>query len=148
MQFNQTSCPLCQTVGGTLWYQADKFRIVEAEDNHYPGYCRIIWQSHACDMSDLLSADRNTLFKALILVEEVLKRIMRCNKINLASFGNQIPHLHWHITPRYTDDRHFPESIWGKVQREDYPEKLAIRHQYASCLQSEIKKIFDKQSFI
>ena len=28
------------------------------------------------------------------------------------------PHLHWHVIPRWHDDRHFPEPVWGKVQRE------------------------------
>ncbi len=29
-----------------------------------------------------------------------------------------VPHLHWHVIPRYRDDRHFPESVWGAPQRE------------------------------
>ena len=40
-------------------------------------------------------------------------------QINLAAFGNMVPHLHWHIIPRWRDDKHFPEPIWGKVARPD-----------------------------
>ena len=39
------------------------------------------------------------------------------DKINLASLGNMVPHLHWHVIPRFRDDRHFPEPIWGAPQR-------------------------------
>ncbi len=38
--------------------------------------------------------------------------------LNLASFGNVVPHLHWHLIPRYLDDRHFPQPVWGPRQRE------------------------------
>lgn len=53
----------------------------------------------------------------VLTAERSLRALMNPDKINLASFGNVIPHLHWHIIARYVDDRHFPESIWGKAQR-------------------------------
>ena len=51
-------------------------------------------------------------------VEMVVRQLFSPDKINLASFGNVVPHVHWHIIPRWSDDRHFPEPVWGKVQRE------------------------------
>ena len=42
---------------------------------------------------------------------------MQPHKINLASLGNVVPHLHWHVIPRYSDDLHFPNPIWGQVER-------------------------------
>jgi diadenosine tetraphosphate (Ap4A) HIT family hydrolase len=51
-------------------------------------------------------------------VEEVVRALFAPDKINLASFGNMTPHLHWHVIPRWRDDRHFPEPVWGKVQRD------------------------------
>ena len=38
-------------------------------------------------------------------------------KINLASLGNLVPHLHWHVVPRFADDSHFPQPAWGPPQR-------------------------------
>jgi len=40
------------------------------------------------------------------------------DKINLASLGNQVPHLHWHVIPRFKDDPHWPFAIWGRQVRE------------------------------
>ena len=36
------------------------------------------------------------------------------DKVNLASFGNQVPHVHWHVIPRFADDPHFPNPTWGE----------------------------------
>jgi diadenosine tetraphosphate (Ap4A) HIT family hydrolase len=39
-------------------------------------------------------------------------------KINIASFGNYMPHVHWHIMARFEEDSYFPEPMWGEKQRE------------------------------
>ncbi len=43
---------------------------------------------------------------------------MQPDKMNVASLGNMTPHVHWHIVPRFRDDRHFPHPIWAAPQRE------------------------------
>jgi len=58
------------------------------------------------------------LFEVVMATEAALRSALHPDKINLASFGNMVPHLHWHVIPRYRDDRHFPESVWGSAQRE------------------------------
>ena len=39
-------------------------------------------------------------------------------KINIASFGNYVPHVHFHIMARFKEDSYFPEPMWGKKQRD------------------------------
>jgi len=46
--------------------------------------------------------------------EAALREVMHADKINLASLGNVVPHLHWHVIPRFTDDPHFPNPVWGQ----------------------------------
>jgi len=50
-------------------------------------------------------------------VERVLLDRLHPTKINLAALGNMVPHLHWHVIARFTWDSHFPQPIWGAVQR-------------------------------
>jgi diadenosine tetraphosphate (Ap4A) HIT family hydrolase len=57
-------------------------------------------------------------------VERGLRIFLAPDKINLASLGNAVPHLHWHVIPRYRDDSHFPEAIWGALQREGATREL------------------------
>jgi diadenosine tetraphosphate (Ap4A) HIT family hydrolase len=41
--------------------------------------------------------------------------------------GNVVPHLHWHIIPRYSNDTHFPAPIWAEAKRTTAPESLDAR---------------------
>jgi diadenosine tetraphosphate (Ap4A) HIT family hydrolase len=66
-------------------------------------------------MTDLDPFQRNYLMDVVFAVERVVRSLFSPYKINLASFGNMTPHLHWHVIPRWQDDRHFPEPIWGAV---------------------------------
>jgi len=50
-------------------------------------------------------------------VEAALRQTLKPAKINLASLGNQVPHLHWHVIPRFSDDAHFPDAVWATPRR-------------------------------
>ena len=39
-------------------------------------------------------------------------------KINIASFANYLPKVHWHVMARFKTDSFWPEPVWGKKQRE------------------------------
>ena len=50
--------------------------------------------------------------------EAALRKVMAPDKVNLASLGNVVPHLHWHVIPRFADDPHFPNPVWGARLRD------------------------------
>lgn len=110
-------CALCKENGGVLLLQTADYRIVRVTDSELPGFCRIIWQHHVAEMSELAPAQQRSLMDAVLAVETALRACYRPDKINLASFGNVVPHLHWHIICRWRDDPWFPEPIWGTRQR-------------------------------
>ena len=112
-------CDLCEQTGGELLWQNARCRIVLVDDADYPGFCRVIWQNHVREMTDLSSEDRAHFMSVVFIVEEALREIMNPDKMNLASLGNMTPHLHWHVIPRFSDDKHFPNPIWAKVTRSD-----------------------------
>lgn len=114
-------------MGGELLHQAEQFRVVLVDDDNYPGFCRVIWQAHVKEVTDLPELDRMLLMDVLWQVEIVIREVMQPEKINLASFGNMVPHLHWHVIPRYADDAHFPHPVWGQVQRAAAAATLQIR---------------------
>lgn len=113
----ESACELCIQSGGEVLYRDDHYRIVLVEDEQYPGFCRVIWNAHVREMTDLSSAERAILIAAVWQVEESIREVMCPDKINVASLGNITPHLHWHVIPRYEDDSHFPHPIWGEIKR-------------------------------
>lgn len=112
-------CPLCKSTGGEVLWQDDLCRVVLVTDTpDYPGFCRVILNHHVKEMTDLAPQDRARLMDMVWKTERAVREVMRPDKINLASFGNVVPHLHWHVVPRFLDDRHFPNPIWGKSVRQ------------------------------
>lgn len=112
------NCPLCALPPADILWEDARCCVIRVADAFHPGLCRVVWREHVAEMTDLLPADRHHLFAVVMATEAALRAQLRPDKINLASFGNMVPHLHWHVIPRYRDDRHFPEAVWGAAQRE------------------------------
>lgn len=92
-------------------------RIVLIDDPDYPGFCRVVLERHVKEMTDLAPAERTRLMNAVFATEAALRELLSPRKVNLASLGNAVPHLHWHVVPRHGDDRHFPKPIWAEPSR-------------------------------
>lgn len=137
------SCELCIHPGGDVVYRDDNYRIVLVDDEHYPGFCRVIWNAHVREMTDLSTAERAILIAAVWQVEEAVREVMRPDKINVASLGNVTPHVHWHVIPRYEDDAHFPNPIWGEVRRTPASADLAKRRALVPKLREAILARFE-----
>ncbi|HEY9103855.1 HIT family protein [Chitinimonas sp.] len=120
------SCPLCAGPGGELLWQSALYRVVMVDEPGYPGFCRVILNRHAAEMTELPPEERNALMNAVWAIEEVLRETVQPDKINLASLGNVVPHLHWHVIPRWRDDPHFPAPIWAVPQREQIRRELDL----------------------
>jgi len=113
-----TACELCDSPGGPVLWQNDLCRVVRVDEPDYPGFCRVILKRHARELTDLAESERNALMAVVFAVEEAVREAMKPDKVNVASLGNMTPHVHWHVVPRYRDDRHFPHPIWGRPQRD------------------------------
>jgi len=111
-------CELCAAESETVLWQNENCRVVLVADDDYPGFCRVIWQQHIKEMTDLKAVEQQYLMRVVFAVERALREVLQPDKINLASLGNVTPHLHWHVIPRFVADKNFPNPIWGKTQRE------------------------------
>lgn len=143
----QSACPLCSSDGGEIVWQNAVLRVVQVDDAAYPGFCRVIWNDHIAELSDLSLSERQVLFDVLVRVEQVVREQMQPDKINLASFGNQVPHLHWHIIPRFADDAHFPQAVWAATVREVDPARLASHAARAAGLATALRAALDADKY-
>ena len=132
------TCELCEQDGGEVIHRGAQWRVVLVDDPDYPGFCRVIWDSHVQEMTDLPAPERALLMDAVWQVESALREVMRPDKINLASLGNMVPHLHWHIIPRHAQDAHFPAPVWAEAKRVSATEDLAERRARLPALRTAI----------
>lgn len=112
-----TPCPLCQPDRETVLWQDRSARVVLVDDPAYPGFCRVIWRAHVAEMTDLSPVERRHLMELVFGVETALRQVLKPTKINLASLGNLVPHVHWHVIARHADDATFPDAIWAAPRR-------------------------------
>ncbi len=132
-------CPLCIPDHDTLIWQDDRLRIVRVDDPRHPGYLRVVWQRHAAEMTDLDALGRLHLMRAVFQVERLQRSLLRPDKINLASLGNQVPHLHWHLIPRWRGDPCFPDAIWAPPRHD--PARAADWADFAAALAPRVERL-------
>jgi diadenosine tetraphosphate (Ap4A) HIT family hydrolase len=108
-----SDCPLCTQPGGEVLARDERLRVVLADEPQHPAFVRVIWNAHVAETCDLEASDRDHLMRVVFEVERGLRDGMRPDKINLASLGNVVPHLHWHVIGRWRDDPTFPGSVWS-----------------------------------
>ena len=117
------TCDLCENPIKPLW-QDDFCRVVLLNDVDYPAYCRVELLAHVKEMTDLQPNESARMMKVVFAVETAIREQFNPTKINLASLGNKTPHVHWHVIPRFENDKHFPNSHWGAALREDVAVRL------------------------
>jgi len=69
------------------------------------------------EFSHMPKDQREYIFEYLYIIEKAILEYFKPTKINIASFGNYYPKVHWHIIARFENDSFFPESVWGQKQR-------------------------------
>jgi diadenosine tetraphosphate (Ap4A) HIT family hydrolase len=97
-------------------YQNKNIRI-ETEESEIP-WLKIFTNSPYREMSDVPAEIKFEIYTLLDIIEKEMIAYYAPDKINIASFGNYLPHVHWHIMARFSKDSYFPEPMWGERQRE------------------------------
>lgn len=121
-----SNCPLCIPIASpTEIWRNMRLRIISVADGGFPGYTRVIWNEHVTEMTDLEESARIHFMNAVWIVETVMRATLAPIKVNLAQFGNQVPHLHWHVIPRWRLDTHFPNAVWAQPQQRERSQQLA-----------------------
>ena len=134
-------CELCELAVPTV-VDNDRFAVILVDDANYPGFARVIWKDHVREVSDLADADRLLLNDAVYKLELAVREVMQPLKVNVASLGNVVPHLHWHVIPRYADDAHFPAPVWAQAQRTTDEAVLVARRALVPQLAEAIARRF------
>jgi len=90
---------------------------IEIHDSEIP-WLKIFTTHKRKEFSECSLEEKNAIWNALDVIEKMMLEYYQPEKINIASFGNMLPHVHWHIMARFKEDSFFPEPMWGPKQRE------------------------------
>ena len=139
-----TNCVLCKEdlkpEEGELIWRGDDCRVILVDDPDLPGFCRVIWNRHVAEMTNLSYGEREHLMTLVFAVEEVIRHIMHPDKVNVAALGNMVPHIHWHVIPRFKDDAFFPGSAWSAKVQQTPGSVLSDRQKTAQRLPHAIRE--------
>jgi len=118
---NNTDCKMCRR-----WDEDSDLRIVELphsyvilnRDQYFPGYTLLFTKTHATELFHLDRAVRTALMEEISLVAASLFTTYAPAKINYELLGNMVPHIHWHIVPRFSSEPLWPRPIWAEPHEE------------------------------
>jgi diadenosine tetraphosphate (Ap4A) HIT family hydrolase len=134
----QAGCALCEEAGGAVVFDSPKFRVIRASESGFPAFYRLVWTEHVAEFSDLAPSDRHLCMEAVTNIEQLLRKHLQPRKVNLASLGNMVAHLHWHVIARFQWDSHFPAPLWAAAQREASADALARIESLLPALEAEM----------
>lgn len=143
------NCALCKDEArpeeGQLIWRGDDCRVILVNDPDLPGFCRVIWNRHIAEMTDLTYGEREHLMSLVFAVEEAVRHVMHPDKVNIAALGNMVPHIHWHVIPRYKDDAFFPGSVWSertqKIPATILEARMRLTHDLPAAIKSAIANL-------
>jgi diadenosine tetraphosphate (Ap4A) HIT family hydrolase len=95
----------------------NEFVEIVREKSHIP-WLKIFTVQKYKELTDCPDDLRQKLYLCIEIVEKTMRDYYNPIKINIAIFGNYVPHLHIHVMARFEEDGFFPESMWGKKQKE------------------------------
>ncbi len=90
---------------------------IEIENSEIP-WLKIFTNEPIKEFSQCNDETKKEIWKYLDIIEKEMINYFNPDKINIASFGNYVPHVHFHVMARFKEDSFFPEPMWGKKQRE------------------------------
>jgi diadenosine tetraphosphate (Ap4A) HIT family hydrolase len=113
-------CEFCRHLADrseALWASDHVF--VRLGRPHHRGHTEVILARHEEDLTRLSHLERDAFFDEMLFVAEVIRRVLQPDVVNYQLLGNWIPHLHWHIYPRFREDPDFGNPM--EIPRRDEP---------------------------
>ena len=129
------SCQMC-----TKWNTEPELRIAELKqcyvllnrDQFFPGYTFVVAKEHVTELFHLDQEARATIIEEVASTAAALYKLFKPDKINYELLGNMVPHMHWHLVPRFRTDRLWPRPIWAEPHEEvvlspaEYAERIEL----------------------
>ena len=109
-------------------------------DQFFPGYTFVFTRAHVAELFHLDREARQAVLEEVTLVASSLYNLFKPSKMNYELLGNMVPHMHWHLVPRFVDDPLWPRPIWSEphepvhLSAGEYADRIASirRHMFTT----------------
>jgi len=79
----------------------------------YRGHCQLVFDTrHVEGMERLEDVEHHAMMRDLARAARAIAAVVRPDRMNYCSLGNVVPHLHWHLVPRYRSDPRWGAPIY------------------------------------
>src|SRR5688500_9931787 len=114
------NCPMCRRVTAFLQADENPFLIHEFEHSlfvvgdhqFFRGYSLLILKEHERELHELEPGVQSALFAELMTAGRAVAEAFKPWKMNYSCYGNLVPHIHWHLFPRYDSDPDREQVPW------------------------------------
>lgn len=111
-----SSCPYCDG-GPALEEFAYKVADISPQSTLYlfkeqshPGRMVVAYRGHVSEITDLPAEELTAYMADVSRIASLIHKLYKPQKINYGAFGDLLPHLHFHLVPKYKDD-----FEWGGI---------------------------------
>lgn len=73
------------------------------KEQSYKGRCVVAYNKHVNELFELEDAELELFMKDVKRVAATIQRLFKPNKVNYGAYSDKLPHLHFHIVPKYED---------------------------------------------
>jgi diadenosine tetraphosphate (Ap4A) HIT family hydrolase len=128
------SCPFCRKLAvfdslprDELIWQFPHSVALLGPWQYYLGYCILVARNHASELNQLPEEERIAYLNEMCLLAQAIDTAFHPRKLNYELLGNQVPHLHWHMFPRYDHDPDVLKPVWLALDRAEHDEAESHR---------------------
>ena len=111
-------CPLCtpRPDDSGHWIRIGTLSVATLyldRNQTYRGHCQLVFDPRHVEGLEQLEPDEySRLMADLSVAARAIRAACRPDLMNYASLGNVVPHVHWHIVPRYRNDPRWGAPIY------------------------------------
>ena len=127
---NKNNCVFCRIINGeldsaTVYEDESTLAFLDLRQSN-EGHVLVVPRNHIEQIYDLDEDTASALASAVCKVARAVRRVYAPDGLSVwqsngpAAF-QEVPHVHWHVFPRYTDDGHlvvYPRDLSGRARRE------------------------------
>ncbi|BFT72610.1 HIT family protein [Paenibacillus sp. P36] len=104
------------------------------KEQTYKGRCIVALNEHETEFFHLSQEKQDAYMRDVAQVAAAIEKAFQPDKINYGAFGDTMPHVHFHIVPKYKDG-----YTWGKMFEMNPAANLLLTEEQYGALIDQIK---------